>query len=359
MLRWWPVAGLSCLVVAMSLVGPAVAARPAPAVPGAEPVVLTVTGTDGAVKTYTLPQLKQDLPVFTGYAGTVKSGFIGMEAPRPVKGVRLCDLLDEVGCDAASTVTITASDGYSQELTMPAVQGQGIPVYQALPPTYPEVQMPGSDPLVAVVSYQSKSAGAAIDDSSPWEDYSTPETSDKPEGPLRLWYAYRDWADPGYLTPSSLSVRMVGGVTVTRPAPSEWSVPLRGPRKTLTITRTRFEAWVDSASYGETTLRVGGHTYSGLRLRTLVGMVDGGKATAFDARLARRGYGIRFLGASGSVTLSSKRLVDDPRAIVLAWERDGAELTGKAAPLWLAGGSLTSAQRLPGIRSISLRGVPK
>ena len=356
--RWWLV-GLACLVAVLGTAPPVLAGQAGSSVTDADPVVLTLTGANGAMRSYTMPQLKAGLPVYVGYAGSVKSGFIAMEAPHPVKGVLLVDLLKKVGYDSTNIVTITASDGYAQELTIPAVQGRDVPVYQALPPTYPQVEMPSDNPLAAVVSYQQKSAGASIDDASPWENYSTPETTPKAEGPLRLWYAYRTWADPGFLTPSSKSVRMVSGITVTGLTPNQWSVPVRGPRATFKLSRTQFKDWTAGASYGQTTVRVGGHKYSGLPLYVVVGMVDGGTATAFDTRLARKGYGIRFVSASRTVTLSSKRIAERSRQIILAWKRDGVELTGKAAPLWLVGRPLGEAQRISGIKSITLRGVPK
>ena len=45
--------------------------------------------------------------------------------------------------------------------------------------------------------------------------------------------------------------------------------------------------------------------------------------------------------------------------VILAWMRDGKELTGANAPLWLIGPKLKSAQRIYGIKSVTLRGVPK
>jgi hypothetical protein len=58
-------------------------------------------------------------------------------------------------------------------------------------------------------------------------------------------------------------------------------------------------------------------------------------------------------------SVSSKLIAGRTTKIILAWRRDGKELTGANAPLWLVGAKLKSAQRINGITKVTLRGVPK
>ena len=363
MKRRWLLFG-SALLAFMLLAMPGVPALAGPRSLSAlrsDAVVLTLNGADGTVHSLTMEQLQTDFAAFVGYAGCVKSGKVGMEAPHPVKGVLLTDLLKSVGYDSTTTVTLSASDGYSQALSPQAVLSQGVTVYQALPPDYPQVDMPADNPLTAIIAYQQKTvAGATVDDANPWEDLSTQATAGgEAEGPLRFWYAYPTYADPGYVTSASLSVRMVNGVMVARPVAAKWSVSVKGPKKTFQLSYTQFKNWAASTSYGETTVKVGGHKYSGLPLYIVVGRVDDGNSVAFNTRLARKGYKIQLRSSSRTVVLSSKCIARRSLKIILAWKKDGKELSGKSAPLWLVGSPLAGSQRIAGIKSITLRGVPK
>jgi hypothetical protein len=91
----------------------------------------------------------------------------------------------------------------------------------------------------------------------------------------------------------------------------------------------------------------------------LAGKVDDNKDNNnfgdFNVRLARKGYWMDFRNGTRKVSISSKRIASRTRGIILAWKRDGKELKGKYAPLWLVGGKLTSAQRIYGVKSVTLR----
>ena len=134
---------------------------------------------------------------------------------------------------------------------------------------------------------------------------------------------------------------------------------MKGPKKRFKLSYTQFRNWAASTSYGETTVKVGGHRYSGLPLYIVVGTVDDGKAATFNTQLARKGYKILFRNSSRKVVLSSKCIARRSLKIILAWKRDGKELSGKNAPLWLVGSPLTGSQRIARIKSITLQGVPK
>ncbi len=327
----------------------------------ADATVLTVTGADGTALKYTLQQLKDQFRPFVGYAGYVKSGLVAMQAPRPVKGVLLTDLLKKVGYDSAANVTIAAEDDYSQLLSAGNVAGQDVNVRLASPPDYPTVTMPAGNPLTPILVYQEKTvAGAKVDDANPWEDYSTSATAGmEADGPLRFWYGYPNYSEPGYVTNASGCVRMVNRVNVQGAMAPEWTVAVKGPKRSFSLTQSQFRTWTAKGSYGERTVTVAGHTYTGLPLYIVVGTVDDGKKLTFNARLARKGYKIDVRNSTRKATIGSKSLAGRTKKIILAWKKDGTLLTGDDSPLWLVGGPIVKAKRISGITSITLRGVPK
>jgi hypothetical protein len=187
-----------------------------PPVARAAEVVVTVTGPTGTTRTFTLQQLKAGFTAFSGYAGYAKTGFVGMEAPHPVKGVRLVDLLAKVGYKSGS-VTLRAADGYQLKYSSNQVHGRGVTMYKASP-KYPVVAVPSTNPLTAILAYQDKKVGARIGDSSPWRYYTSTYATDGSDGigPLRFWWAYRKWVTPGYLQIGWSSMRTVRRVTATK-----------------------------------------------------------------------------------------------------------------------------------------------
>ncbi len=203
-------------VVVCVTTGALAAAQPSAARAAAD-TVLTVKGPTGATKAYTLAQLRSGFTAYTGYAGYVKTGKIGMEAPHPVKGVRLVDLLAKVGYKSGS-VMLDASDGYQMKCSSKWVLGRKVTMYKASPPKYPVAALPRTNPLTAIVAYQEKKAGARINDSSPWKSYTSTYDSAGSAGigPLRFWWAYRKWVRPGYVQIGWSSMRMVKAVTVVQ-----------------------------------------------------------------------------------------------------------------------------------------------
>lgn len=194
----------------------AVLAAGNPAAARAAGVVLTVKGPSGT-RSYTLAQLKARFTPYKGYAGYVKTGFVGMEAPHPVKGVRLLDLLKKVGY-TSGTVTLTATDGYTLEYSSKQVRGRSVTMHKAAPPSYPKVTVPASNPLTAIIAYQDKKVGARVNDANPWRPYTSTYATDGSDGigPLRSWWAYRTWTRPGYVQIGWSSLRMVRTVSAAR-----------------------------------------------------------------------------------------------------------------------------------------------
>ena len=100
-----------------------------PQATAADPVVLTVTG-NGQTKTFTMAEL-QALPAYSGYSGIINSAGT-VTPPSPVKGVKLTDLMAEVGgIPELQSTDVTASDDYGMTLTYDEVVNGNIVMYNA------------------------------------------------------------------------------------------------------------------------------------------------------------------------------------------------------------------------------------
>ena len=355
------VALISAAAVAIALAMPATQAARAD-VPGAakdDPVVLTLTGKDGTVKTYTLAYLRAldaSGGLYAGYAGFLNSAGI-LTPVHPVEGVKLTSLLADVGYDGATDVTVTAKDNYAKLLSPQVVLGQGMTTHSDASP-YPVTPLPVGEAYTPVISYAYKAPGQTVDDTNSW----IPELADPMgDGPLRLWFAVDSQTSPGYVVDGEWIVKWLNRITVSQTAVQQWSVKAKGPKKTYVLTRSEFESCTAPGCHRKT-VTLKGHTYQGLPLYFLVGKVDDNKASNksgdFNAALARRGYWIDVGNSGRKTSVSSKLIAGRTKYIILAWKRDGQYLSGKQAPLWLIGAKLTGAQRIYGIKSITLRGVP-
>jgi len=350
------------IYVVLMLFASLAVASPRSSATRADDVVFTLTDKNGNATTYTMAQLKA-LPAYVGYAGYKDSAnTLNDWGLHPVKGVKLIDLLAAAGYDYTTDVKIVASDGYNKLFAPSVVQGVGIPVYTDVTP-YPSATLPSDITLRGVIVYQEKFAlNATIEDATQWSDLSTQD------GPLRLWWAYdaRQSSGVGYVVDGEICTKWVNGARVMGGAVAQWSVTLKGPKKTTTITRTNYESCTAPGCHGQKTVKYKGHRYTGLPLYYIVGKVDDNKDTNnfgdFNVKLARKGYKIQFVNKKGAkVSISSKLLVNRPLNIILAWKKDGKELTGTSAPLWLAGPAtkITAAQRIKGVTRMNLRNVPR
>jgi hypothetical protein len=358
------IALISAAAAAIALVMPATQAAGAGASvqSKADAVVLTLTGKDGTVKTYTLADLKArttaDQGFYQGYAGFLNSANV-LTPPHPIKGVKLSSLLADVGYDNATDVTVTAIDGYSKLLAPQVVLGQGVVTYSDVKP-YAEVPLPAGVSLTSVIAYAYKDAGQTIDDGNPWINELAPPMGD---GPLRLWFALDTQTTPGYVVDGDWIVKWVERIRVTGTVVQQWTVNVKGPKKTYKLTRKDFESCTAASCHKQATVKLNGHKYQGLPLYLLVGKVDDNKSMNnwgdFNAGLAKKGYWIDVRNSKRKISVNSKLIAGRTTKVILAWRLDGKELSGANAPLWLVGPKLKSTQRINAIKNVSLRGVPK
>ena len=142
-------AGLVALVlVAAVVIAGAAVPGGTPQAAAADPVVLTISGS-GQTKTFTMAAL-QALPVYTGYAGFVNSAGT-VTPPWPVKGVKVTDLLAEVGgIPAGQSVDVTAIDDYGMTFTYDEAVNGSVTVYDAAT----KKEEPAAAPLSMVLAYE-------------------------------------------------------------------------------------------------------------------------------------------------------------------------------------------------------------
>lgn len=338
-----------------------------------EDVALTVTGKDGTVKTFTMTELRAlttaEQGYFEGYAGFVNSA--GTVTPvHPVQGIKLTSLLAQVGYDPAATdatdVWVQAIDDYpAYQLSPSFVQGRGILTYLETAPSTP-VALPAGTTLTAVLGFGYKQPGQEVGDSNPW----LPEiAAPMGEGPLRLWFATEARTIPGYIVDGDWCIKWVNRVRVMGSTQVQWTLTLSRAKtpwrtaKSAEVTRKDFATCVSASCHGQTTVRAGGHQYQGLPLYYLAGKVDDNKSHesfgSFNVRLATKGYWIDVRNKTRKVTINSKLIAGKSRSVIVAWKKDGKYLGGENAPLQLVSTKLTASQRIAGIKSITLRAVPR
>ena len=287
----------------------------------ADPVVLTVTG-NGQTRTFTMAEL-QALPAYIGWSG-LKNSAGTITAPTEVKGVKLSDLIALVGGFAAQeSVDVTASDDYGMTFLYGEVaNGDGITMYNASTGEVEAAKVPAS----LIVTY---------------EDDHLPIGAD---GPLRLAVAQE--TNVNQVADGHLMVKWLSKVAL-RTEVKDWSVrmtglKIKGKRQTYTLDRASYDScstpgchgasWVDTATT---------KTWTGVPLFLCIGKIDGGKGHggygAYNEALARKGYWIKVMSASGKYVLISSKTIINRDKVVLAGKLMGSELTADYYPLRLVG----------------------
>ncbi len=365
-MRTWMRRVLLLSVAAIALAAafvPAAQARESASATRADPVVLTVTGKDGTARTYTLAQLKAGFPQYVGFTGFQNSAN-NQFGPYGVKGVALSDLLAQVGYDATTDLVVHAVDGYEMLYSSRAVTDPwwffawyklgDTSVFKPEQTASTAVTWPAGEPKVILAYAENRTAHDNPAYDAGWYDYGTDG------GPLRLWTAYATWREPPLLIDGHWSVQSVDSIRVKATVAKQWSVNLYGPNKKTKLTRNDFNSCYNCH---KRTIKVGKDRYSGIALYYLIGKFDDNKYNNnwgdFNARKARKGYKIEFRNSRKKVTISSKLIASRSKNIIVAWKKNGKDLTGKYMPIWLQGKKVKSAKRIYGVKSIRLRGVPR
>jgi DMSO/TMAO reductase YedYZ molybdopterin-dependent catalytic subunit len=320
------------LVAVLAVAVVALAAAFSPGTPQAratDPVVLTVTG-NGQTKTFTMTEL-QALTHYTGWFGFVNSAGT-VYPPEPVVGVRMTDVLAEVGgMSTLNACDVTATDTYGMTFTYGQVVANT------------DVQM------YDVVDDGGKNKAVAADSKSPWafvlvwEQNGAPLPADV--GPLRLVVAQE--ANVNQVVDGHYAVKWVDRVTL-RGAVAEWKVKMyglrqkNGKRQTYTLDRGSYDSCATPGCHGQSWVNpTTQKTWSGVPLFLCIGKVDGGPGhdsyNAYNEALALRGYRIKLVSATGKYAIFGSRPVRNKTNIVLANKLMGSDLTSTMYPLKLVG----------------------
>jgi hypothetical protein len=315
---------LLAAVAAVFAAGAVLGGTAAPA-RAADPVVLTLTG-NGQTKTFTLAEL-QALPAYTGWSG-LKNSAGTITLPTEVKGVKLSDLIALVGgFTADESVDVTATDNYGMTFLHDEVAtGSTITMYNA---TTGEIEAAKS-PASLVLTYE--------------DNYLPIASEPSGDGPLRLAVAQE--TNQNQVADGHLMVKWVNRVSL-RSEVKDWSVAMtglkiRGKRQTYTLDRASYESCATPGCHGATwTDSATTKTWSGVPLFLCIGKIDGGKVHggygAYNEALARKGYRIKLISASGAYSLISSRAIINNDRVILADKLMGSELTTDSYPLRLVG----------------------
>ena len=317
----------------------------APEASAADPLVLTVTG-NGQTKTFTMAEL-QALPAYSGYSGIINSAGT-VTPPGPVKGVKLTDLMAEVGgIPEFQSTDITASDGYGMTLTYDEVVNGSIVMYNATT----KQEEAAKAPVSVVLLYEEN--GAPI------------PPGPGGDGPLRL--AVCQATDVDQVAAGHLFVKWVDRVSL-RSAVVPWTVKMyglkdkHGKRQTYTLDRLSYDSCAAPGCHGSSWVSPApAKTWTGVPLFLCIGKVDGGKGHggygAYNEALALKGYRIKITAAGGASVIIGSRTIRNQDKIILANKLQGSELTADYYPLRLVGPRIGSKSFIGQIVKIQL--LPK
>jgi DMSO/TMAO reductase YedYZ molybdopterin-dependent catalytic subunit len=330
-LRVWTAAAVLVLVALAAVVlAGAFVPGGMPQANAADPAVLTVTG-NGQTKTFTMAEL-QALPVYEGYSGIINSAGT-VTPPGPVRGVKLTDLMAEVGgIPNLQSTDITASDGYGMTLTYDEVVNGNINMYNA-------------------TTKQEEAAKAPVSVALLYEENGAPiPPGPGGDGPLRL--AVCQPTDVGQVAAGHLNVKWVNRVAL-RSAVVPWTVKMyglkdkHGKRQTYTLDRLSYDSCATPGCHGSSWVSPApAKTWTGVPLFLCIGKVDGGKGHggygAYNEALALKGYRIKITSATGASAIIGSRTIRNQDKIILANKLQGSELTADYYPLRLVGPKIGS-----------------
>lgn len=295
-------------------------------------VVLDVIGDSKSIS-FSMETLKT-LPAVEGQAG-IKSSTGKITPPTTFKGVRLTDLVDQIGgMDASMGVEIEAEDGYIMTFSGDQIAKGAFIAYD--PATGDEIKNP--DPLTVILAYEMN--GQPLDE--------------KTDGHLRLAII----SDKNnQVTDGHWSIKWVRKVTL-KPMAAEWTLDLQGAIQD-TVDRGSFESCSASGCHGASWTDTKAQEWTGTPLWIMVGRVDdefkhGSDVEPYNRALADAGYTVEVVAADGySVTFDSQRIKED-NTIIVANKVNGNMLAEGDSPLRLVGPTLTGKESVGGIVKIIL-----
>lgn len=293
-------------------------------------MTLTVVGLNGTSVTLNTAQIG-NLTSFTSLGAWITSaGHINPVVNYTgVKITTLCDLVG--GISNATSLKITASDGYSMVFTYDQVMGAYL--------TYDPVtgnEVPHTQPLTTILSY--------------FENGTYHKSG---SGPLRLSIV----GPEGLITDGHWWIKDVTQLELEA-AVAEYTLTLNGTssgqyfvmdRATLESgVNCHGENWTDSSS---------GIRWTGIPLWYLVGHIDDSNVhedDAYNRTLADEGYVVRIIAQDGYYIDLDSMFVKLNNDILLANLQDGSALETKYWPLRLVGGDLSKSQMIRNVAEIKL-----
>ena len=298
-------------------------------------VIITLVGKSGDEQEVTLEDVEDmaNLEAVSSY----QNMFGNWRGTGTYKGVELGALADLAGgMEPGDVMTITASDGYSQNLSYYQVypegecletQGKSVLAYQFNGTTCPDWE---DGPMVSMLS--------------PDKAFSNMDFNDT---------CARDPEFLGSASAGSLWVKNVERIQI-RALYEEWTVVLTDLEGVQTdITRTKFVAlqYFAGENYVDTALR----NWSGVPVEVLLGLVDDGDDESFNETIADS-YKVIVEATDGySRILAANELVDI--GAIFAVEMNGTVLSEDLAPVRLVGPDMSGKNMVSMICSVAMEYV--
>lgn len=332
---------LAVLLVALTVVGAAACATPAPtAVPPTatpvpptatpEPVVLEVSGPGGA-KSLTLAGLKA-LPAVEGWGG-IKSSTGKITVPELFKGVLVSDLCNLVGGIASDNgVNFVAKDGYAMTISYNQIANSDFITYD--PGTGDEVKI--GEPLKVVLAYERDGKPLDVEQ----------------DGTLRLMVLN---SKNNQVVDGHWSVKWVTQLQIKSLA-QEWVLMLEGVTNEE-MDRGTFESCSAATCHGAKWKDEMAQEWVGVPLYLLVARVDDDIPHgdgAYNKAFVAAGYTVEVFAADGYSAKMDSTRVDKNNNLIVAFSANGNPLEDKYFPLRLVGSDATKKELVGQIAKIAV-----